>query len=96
MALKVPEPLTEISPPFCSHILFEFYENNAEEEMIRILFNKIPVKIDGATSTIISKSEMLELTSWVRRTSDQHTHDLKNYKPDFEKIFVDLINTHFE
>ena len=33
---------------------------------------------------------------WVRRTSDQHINDLENYKPDFEKMFVDPINTPFE
>ena len=64
--------------------------------MIQILFNKRPVKIEGASSTMISKSEILNLTSWVRRTSDQHADDLENYTPDFEKIFIDPINTPFE
>ena len=96
MALKFPQHLIEIRPSFCSHIVFEFYQNNAEDEMIQILFNKRPVKIEGASSTMISKSEILNLTSWVRQTSDQHAHDLKNYNPDFENVFVDPINSPFE
>ena len=50
----------------------------------------------GASSTMISKSEILNLTSWVRRTSDQHTDELENYKPDFENVFVDPIYTLLE
>ena len=96
MALKVPQTLIERGPSFCSHFEFEFYQNDAKEEMVQILFDKTPVQIEGASTTMIPKSEILKLTSWVRRTSDQHAYDLKNYKPDFEKIFVDPINTPFE
>ena len=96
MALKVPQALIERGPSFCSHFEFEFYQNDAKEEMVQILFDKTPVQIKGASSPMISKSEILKLTSWVRRTADQHANDLKNYKPDFEKIFVDPINTIFE
>ena len=96
MALKVPQALIEKGPSFCSHFEFEFYQNNANVEMIQILFDKTPVQIEGASTTMIPKSEILKLTGWVRRTSDQHANDLKNYKPDFEKIFVDPINTTFE
>lgn len=96
MALKVPQNLIDMRPSFCSHIVFEYYQNHAKEEMIQILYDKTPVQIKGASSTMISKSEILNLTSWVRRTSDQHADDLENYTPDFEKIFVDPINTPFE
>ena len=96
MALKVPQALIERGPSFCSHFEFEFYQNDAKEEMIQILFDKTPIKIEGASSSMISKSELLKLTSWVRRAVDQHANDLKNYKPDFENIFVDPINTTFE
>ena len=96
MALKVPQALIEKGPSFCSHFEFEFYQNDGNEEMVQILFDKTPVQIEGASSSMISKSEILKLTSWVRRTSDQHINDLENYKPDFEKIFFDPINTPFE
>ena len=96
MALKIPQALIEKGPSFCSHFEFEFYQNDAKEEMVQILFDKTPIKIEGASSSMISKSELLKLTSWVRRTADQHANDFKNYKPDFENIFVDPINTAFE
>ena len=88
--------MIEKGPSFCSHFEFEFYQNDENEEMIQILFDKVPVKIEGATSTMIAKTEILKLTSWVRRTSEQHADDLKNYKPDFENVFVDPVNTRFE
>ena len=96
MALKVPQTLIEKGPSFCSHFEFEFYQNDTNEEMVQILFDKTPVQIEGASTTMIPKSEILKLTSWVRRTADQHANDLKNYKPDFEKIFVDPVNNVFE
>ena len=96
MALKIPKALIEKPLSFCSHVEFEFYKTNSNEEVIQILFDKIPVKIEGASSSMMSKSDILNLTSWVRRTSDQHASDLKNYKPDFEKVFVDPITTAFE
>ena len=96
MALKVPQTLIERGPSFCSHFEFEFYQNDAKEEMVQILFDKTPVQIEGASSPMISKSEILKLTNWVRRTADQHANNLKNYKPDFANIFVDPINTPFE
>ena len=96
IALKVPKAIIEKGPSFCSHFEFEFYQNAQNEEMIQILFDKNPVRIEGASSSMIAKSEILKLTSWVRRTSEQHADDLKNYKPDFEKVFVDPVNTSFE
>ena len=88
MALKVPQTLIERGPSFCSHFEFEFYQNDANEEMIQILLEKTPVQIEGAASSMNSECELFKLTSWVRRTGDQHANDFKNYKPDFEKIFV--------
>jgi len=43
--LKVTQALKGKGPSFCSHFEFEFYQNDANEEMIQILFEKTSVQI---------------------------------------------------
>ena len=56
MALKVPRALIEKPPSFCSHVDFEFFLKNSNEEIIQILFDKVPIQIGGESSSMISKS----------------------------------------
>lgn len=100
-ALRVAPEVNNYWPRFCAHIDFEFLSNDSGEQFVRVLYDETPIKIGGASESLITLEEFLDLTKWVRMSqtafeaaSKMDDSDWKpKYTADEIESYVDGKNT---